>query len=69
MEVYLYDVVTGKLDAVLRRAFGSGDVRAYRPDGKQLATASNDQTIRLWIQRRANHGPSQGQRRLTPPGP
>ncbi len=47
-EVSLYDVVTGKLDAVLRGHSATATSLAYRPDGKQIATASNDQTIRLW---------------------
>jgi eukaryotic-like serine/threonine-protein kinase len=47
-DVYLYDVTTGKLDAVLRGHSAPTTSVAYRPDGKQVATASNDQTIRLW---------------------
>ncbi|HEV3263501.1 MAG TPA: protein kinase, partial [Gemmataceae bacterium] len=46
--VYLYDVATGKLDAVLRGHTAPATSVAYSPDGKQIATASNDQTIRLW---------------------
>jgi eukaryotic-like serine/threonine-protein kinase len=47
-EVYLYDVATGRLEAVLRGHSAPATSVAYRPDGKQVATASNDQTIRLW---------------------
>jgi WD40 repeat protein len=47
-EVYLFDVVTGKLDAVLRGHSGAATSAAYRPDGKQVATGSIDRTIRLW---------------------
>ena len=47
-EVYLYDVATGKLDAVLRGHSAPATSAAYRPDGKQVVTASDDQTIRLW---------------------
>ena len=47
-DVYLYDVATGKLDAVLSEHSAPATSVAYRPDGKQVATASNDQTIRLW---------------------
>ncbi len=46
--VYLYDVASGKLDAVLREHTASATSVAYRPDGKQIATSSDDQTIRLW---------------------
>jgi len=47
-EAYLYDVATGRLDAVLRGHSAPATSVAYRPDGQQVATASNDQTIRLW---------------------
>jgi eukaryotic-like serine/threonine-protein kinase len=47
-QVYLYDVATGRLDAVLRGHSAPATSVAYRPDGKQVATSSNDQTIRLW---------------------
>jgi len=47
-EVYLYDVATGTRDAVLRGHTAPTTFVAYRPDGKQLATVSDDQTIRLW---------------------
>ena len=59
--VYLYDVATGRLDAVLRghsapatsvayRRYEGAPATsvAYRPNGQQVATSSNDQTIRLW---------------------
>jgi WD40 repeat protein len=47
-EVYLYDVATGRLESVLRGHGAPATSVAYRPDGKQVVTASNDQTIRLW---------------------
>ena len=47
-EVYLYDVATGRLEAVLRGHSAPATSVAYRPDGKQVATSGNDQTIRLW---------------------
>ena len=47
-EVYLYDLATGKLGVVLRGHSAAATCVAYRPDGKQLATASDDQTVRLW---------------------
>src|SRR6202043_3625501 len=47
-EVYLYDVATGKLDAGLGGHWGPTTCVVYRPDGKQIAPASNDQTIRFW---------------------
>ncbi len=47
-EVYLYDVADGSLDAVLRGHSATATSVAYRPDGEQVATIGNDQTIRLW---------------------
>jgi WD40 repeat protein/serine/threonine protein kinase len=47
-EAYLYDVATGRLDAVLRGHSAPATSVAYRPDGKQVATIGNDQTLRLW---------------------
>jgi WD40 repeat protein/serine/threonine protein kinase len=47
-QVYLYDVVTGRLEAVLRGHTAPVTSVAYRPDGKQVATSGHDQTIRLW---------------------
>lgn len=47
-EVYLYDVATGKEMSVLRGHSAPVTGLVYRPDGLQIATASNDQTIRLW---------------------
>ena len=47
-EVHLYDLATGEEIAVLRGHSAPATSVAYRPDGKQIATASNDQTIRLW---------------------
>jgi len=47
-EVYLYDPATGKELAVLRGHTAPVTGVAYRPDGGQVATVGNDQTIRLW---------------------
>jgi len=47
-EVYLYDVATGKPETVLLGHSAPVTSVTYRPDGKQLATTGNDQTIRLW---------------------
>jgi WD40 repeat protein/serine/threonine protein kinase len=47
-QVYLYAVATGRLEAILSGHSAPVTSVAYRPDGKQLATSSNDQTIRLW---------------------
>jgi serine/threonine protein kinase/WD40 repeat protein len=47
-EAYLYDVATGRLDAVLRGHSAPVTSLAYSPDGKQVATIGKDQTLRLW---------------------
>jgi WD40 repeat protein/serine/threonine protein kinase len=47
-EAYLYDTATGRLEAVLRGHSAPVTSVAYRPDGKQVATIGNDQTLRLW---------------------
>jgi WD40 repeat protein len=47
-EAYLYDVAAGRLDAVLRGHAAPVTSLAYRPDGKQVATIGDDQTLRLW---------------------
>ena len=47
-DAYLYNLATGSLEAVLRGHSAPATSVVYRPDGKQVATASNDQTIRLW---------------------
>ncbi|HET6574804.1 MAG TPA: protein kinase [Fimbriiglobus sp.] len=47
-DVHLYDVASGKVSAVLRGHSAPVTSVAYRPDGKQIATAGNDRTIRVW---------------------
>jgi WD40 repeat protein len=47
-EIHLYDVGTGRREAVLRGHSTPVSFVAYRPDGKQLASTADDQTIRLW---------------------
>ena len=47
-ELYLYDVSSGKESAVLRGHSAPVTTVAYHPDGTQIATASDDQTIRFW---------------------
>jgi eukaryotic-like serine/threonine-protein kinase len=47
-DVYLYDVATGRLDAVLRGHSDRVESVVYRPDGKQIATGARDRTVRLW---------------------
>lgn len=47
-EVHLYDVTTGAKIAVLGSHSAPTTSVTYRPDGRQIATAGNDQTIRLW---------------------
>ncbi len=45
---YLYDVATGRLEAVLRGDRPPVMCVCYRPDGKQLATGDRQRSIRLW---------------------
>src|SRR4051812_29723260 len=47
-EVYLYDVATGRLEAIFRGHSTPATSVAYRPDGEKIATSGNNQTIRLW---------------------
>jgi hypothetical protein len=46
-DVYLCDMVAGRLEAVLHGHSADVATIAYRPDGKQLATGGYDKTIRL----------------------
>jgi WD40 repeat protein/serine/threonine protein kinase len=45
--VYLWDLATGR-ETALRGHTGTVNVLAYSPDGKQLASGSDDHTLRLW---------------------
>ena len=47
-EIHLYDAATLKLEAVLRGHSTRPTSLAYRPDGQQLASTSDDQSIRVW---------------------
>ncbi|MHB1560438.1 MAG: protein kinase domain-containing protein [Isosphaeraceae bacterium] len=47
-QVYLYDMATGELTAVLRGHSAPVKYVAYRPDSGQVATIARDQTVRLW---------------------
>ncbi len=46
--VYLYEVPTGRLEAVLRGHSAPVRSLVYRPDGKQVAASGDDRTVRLW---------------------
>jgi len=47
-QVSIVDVATGKVAAVLTAHTGQVEEIAYSPDGKLLATASIDHTVRVW---------------------
>jgi WD40 repeat protein len=47
-QINLYGMASGRLEAVLRGHSARVMSMAYRPDGKQIATYGEDQTIRLW---------------------
>ena len=47
-QINLYNVPSGRLEAVLRGHSAQVLSMTYRPDGKQIATYGEDQTIRLW---------------------
>jgi WD40 repeat protein/serine/threonine protein kinase len=47
-EIYLYDVGAGRLEFVLRGHSVPVAWVVYRADGQQIATAGQDQVIRLW---------------------
>jgi WD40 repeat protein/serine/threonine protein kinase len=46
--IRLWDLTTGKETAVLRGHEATGRILVYSPDGKRLASGSDDGTIRLW---------------------
>ena len=56
-DVYLYDVATGKLDAVLRGHSAPATSVAYRPDGKQLPPPATTRPSASGIRRRADKPP------------
>ena len=58
--IKLWDVPTGRNTANLKNYTGSIQAIAFSPDGKTLASGSEDQAINLWDSNAAKGIPSKG---------